>query len=93
MGATPSRNQDGDRKFTFTRSLLLPRMQTATLYTSIVTNDSDETTKIYLPDYLFSTGKSYLRNRKAPGNSGNDSRYNRFNLYHNTMLTKKALPT
>jgi len=67
-------------------------MQAATLLLlSIATNERDKTTKINLPDYLFSTGTSYPRNRKVPENSGNDSRYNRCNLYHMTMLTK-ALP-
>jgi len=31
-------------------------------------------------------------NRKMPGNSGNDLRYNKYSVYHNTML-KTALPT
>ena len=40
---------------------------------------------------LMSTAVS-LFNRKVRENFGNDSRYNRCNVYHNTMLTK-ALPT
>ena len=33
----------------------------------------------------YSTAKSESRNRKMPGNSGNGSRHNRFNLYNNAM--------
>ena len=41
--------------------------------------------------YLFSTEKATPRNRKVRDNSANDSRYNRCNVYHNTMLTKALL--
>jgi len=60
-------------------------MQAATL----LLDERDKTTQTNLPDYLFSYRKNYLRNRKVPENSGNDSRYNRCNVYHNAMLIKK----
>jgi len=56
-----------------------PKCKRQRFYTSIATNYRNRTTKIHFPDYLFSTGKSYFRNRKVPENSGNDSRYNRCN--------------
>ena len=48
--------------------------------------------KVTFRTTYFPPEKNYLRNRKVPENSGNDSRYNRCNLYHNTVLTK-ALST
>jgi len=69
------------------RKILATANATATTYIATC-NYRDKTTKINLPNYLFSTGKSYLRNRKVLENSGNDSRYNRCNIHRNTMLTK-----
>ena len=57
MGDTPSRNQDGNGKLTrsqiYVHELSLATANVSSnASTSIVTNDSDETTKIYLTDYF-----------------------------------------
>jgi len=61
-----------DRKSTFTRSLLLLRMQAATLLPTITTNERDKRLKLTFPTTYFPP-ENYFRNRKVPENFGTNS--------------------
>jgi len=90
MGTTPSPNQSGNQKLARSQ-IHVRKISIATVICKLQRFARVKRLKLTFPSTYFPP-ECYFRNRKVPENSGNDSRYNRCNVYHNTMLTN-AFPT